>query len=84
MNIIGITLGLGHQIARLFSIFRVDLSRPRKDASDPAIFDENDRMMFLPAIPAKEGRVQPSIGVLRVKTLTVERNPRWPGPRSVV
>ena len=31
--------------------------------------------MFLPAVPAKEGRVQPSIGVLRVKTLTVERDP---------
>jgi hypothetical protein len=77
-RIIGVTLRLGHQIASLFSILRVEWSfvdGTRKYASDPAIFDENDRVMLLPAVPAKEGRVQPSLGVLRVKTLTFEGDP---------
>jgi hypothetical protein len=34
--------------------------------------------MFLAAVPAKEGRVQPSIRILRVKTLAVERDPPLP------
>src|SRR5271167_1676250 len=78
-RIIGVPLRLWHQIARLLPILRF-LDRgfvdgTWKDASDPAIFDENDRMVLLPAVPAKEGRVQPSIGILRVKKLTVERDP---------
>jgi hypothetical protein len=47
----------------------------RKNTSDPAVFGENNRVMLLPAVPAKEGRVQPSLGVLRVKTLTFEGDP---------
>jgi hypothetical protein len=77
-HIIGITLRVGHQIARLFSSLCLEWSfvdGTRKDTSNPAVFDENDRMMLLSTVPAKEGRVQPSIGILRVKTLTVERNP---------
>ena len=31
--------------------------------------------MLLPAVPAKEGRVQPCVGVLRIEALTVERDP---------
>src|SRR6266478_6466586 len=46
-------------ILRLFDRSFVD--RTRKDASDPTIFDENHRVVLLPAVPAKEGRVQPSI-----------------------
>jgi hypothetical protein len=42
---------------------------------DYAFTDENDRVMLLPAVPAKEGRVQPSPWVLRVKTLTFEGDP---------
>jgi hypothetical protein len=59
--IIGVALRLGHQIACFFLILRVlkrDLvDRARKDARDPAVFDESNRVMFLTAVPAKEGRV---------------------------
>src|SRR5437660_11425792 len=42
-------------------------------------------MMLLPAVPAKEGRVQPRAGILRVETLAVERETAlaWASERCI-
>ena len=47
----------------------------RKHAGQPTVIDENDRVMLPPAVSAKEGRVQASVGILWVKALTVECDP---------
>ena len=78
-RIIGVVLRLRHQIARLLAVLGIVERRfvdgARKHAGNPAIFDQNDRVMFLPAVPAEEGGVKPRVGILRVEALAVERDP---------